>query len=458
MTAGFSLAYERWIPVLRMDATTDVLGLEQLFRESADIAAVSTGDVLEDAVVNKLLLACALAAGEGSPATVDSIAQWCANNAAKFDVLDEDAPFGQNARMRAVPDAMWTRPRTQFYDWTSTDGLFNSFSAMTSPEPTAEPLDKTVRQILVRHAYSAGTLTKSINKYIGGASRTMKKSPYYNLPFVWFESVSLADSVIDNATRLNWSNSGTFHFTWPKNVDAMSDIEKPGLLDALTAPFKSVLLRVNADHDVTEMTVFDGLRLPSMDDVSVLPHTTWLRDEKAYAPKSVRTKINNNDSTRLSWLHMLMCYASGPAGTSLVYNEKPSTAHSVVMTCLSGDGMKARIDDNVCWRLPAPAIGVDDARSLYEMYLEFRRFTYGVFATAAGDAETNSVYDKYADQRDRKFGELVAAVLGGEISLKRAKSLVPELYNAVKRDVSEDSDVQTRVKIINKEAPQWTTL
>lgn len=458
MTANFSLAHERWIPVLRMDATTDTLGLEQLFRESADIAAVSTGDVLEDAAVNKLLLACALAAGNGSLTNVESIAQWCANNAAKFDVLDREKPFGQNPRMRAIPEDMWTAPRTQFYDWTSTDGLFNSFSAMVQPEVTTEQLDKCVRQILVRHSFSAGTLTKPLNRYIGGSSRTMRKSPYYNLPFVWFESTTLADSVIDNATRLNWSNSGTFHFTWPKNVDAMSDIEKPGLLDALTAPFKSVLLAVNAQHDVTTMTVFDGLRLPTMDDVSLLPHTTWLRDEKTYAPKSVRTKINNNDSTRLSWLHMLMCYASGPVGTSLVYNDAPSTARSVVMTCLSGDGMKARIDDNVCWRLPAPVIDVDTAHQLYTMYLDFRRFSYGIFASASEDGEANAVYEKYADERDRKFGELALAVFDGTVSIERAKSLVPELYDAVKRDISKDSDVRTAVKIINKEVPQWTTL
>lgn len=467
MTTRFSLATENWVPVLLEDNTTQLISLAETFKRAHEIVSINTGDALEDAALQRFLLACAIASDQSNDTLSDmhQIAQWCMNHADDFDLLNHEKPCLQNKRMEDVPDKTWTSVGFQRYDFTSDSGYFATYASLQLRErDDFMSLADTARLLLVRHMFSAGGLGARLAPVVGGSGATSLVSLHYNVPFVWLHVNDgfLADSIDLMRERMDYPRDGTFHFTWPGKADAMSVIDQPGTLDVLTYPSRSLLIKNHGDM-ATRMAVFDGLRLPKIGDdanaalyASIFKHTTWWSQsaKKQTKPRGVRSM----DGTRSDWQHILECYATHDS-PSILSADKPLPENvSAVLTTMSGEAAKARIDEVACWHVPglvAPRESVDDVLAFCT---EFRRAIYSLYATAGHHTkrDTEKIASAYATNVDARRSRIVFDFLSGFYNGEQAIALLKSLHRETKMTMTQDFDTTTSVRLSLKEEPQWT--
>lgn len=376
------MAEHPWIPVLT-DNGMDHRSLRGVFTD--DVAAVATGDPLEDAAVLRLLLAIRIAAAARDVAPQ----QWVATHADRFDLFSAAAPFGQNpdmARFVGIDGA--ARPvSAQSYalagNGSTADNWFHTLSGVEFTPAAA------ARLLLMRQAFSVGGIQQFTEAVIfaevpdtragkegktrkqstgsatyGKAPLSAKTAVCTNRAFVWIDTGKLCTTLDVNADLVAGRPVGTFHFGWPDPAIPPPAAGDPtGVLDALTWPARSMYL-IPGDP-VTDVMICDGLRWPEAStpgytpdrEATLIPHAVFERKTKTapYTVQGVHTE-------RVPWRQLLNgLAATQPTGTVLATAAAGDMPPGSRLRICGLGSYQSRIDGAVAGSFPVPAAGVDIA-------------------------------------------------------------------------------------------------
>lgn len=253
---GFDLVTQRWIPVLTT-AGAQLRGLADAF--APEVIAVASDDDLEDTALTRLLLAVQIAAGRSDTEP----RQWLTAHRDHFDLLDEHRPFWQNSDMaRFTHHQGAARPLTAASyrhagSWSTAVNVRHNGCGQTFDLAAA------ARLLVVRQQFSVGGIQPFIAAAYGKAPMSAKTAVATNRPFVWLDTGRLAGSLAMTASLSTAHPAGTFWFTWPHDRSPADPGTPTGILDALTWPARSILLRAAPGGEHAEaIMICDGLRWP----------------------------------------------------------------------------------------------------------------------------------------------------------------------------------------------------
>ncbi len=284
----FVLATDPWIAVLT-DTGMATRSLIDAF--AGDVIAVACGDDLEDIAITRLMLAVQIAADQAGTQPGD----WLDAHQDRFDLFDPERPFWQNADMARFSDHPGAaRPIiTASYRHTGNKSvavnLWHSASGITHTAAAA------ARLLVVRQQFSVGGLQAFPVAAYGKGPMSAKISVGTNRPLLWLDTGRLAESLRATAALSAGWPAGTFWFSWPHDRRPADYGEPAGIIDALTWPSRSILLRANNPDNVASIMICDGLRWPEPSahtphaDLALIPHTVYTRKKDAdpYTPQGV---------------------------------------------------------------------------------------------------------------------------------------------------------------------------
>ncbi|MEB3023400.1 MULTISPECIES: type I-E CRISPR-associated protein Cse1/CasA [Mycolicibacter] len=274
----FALTADPWIPVLT-DTGMATRNLIDAF--AADVITVACGDDLEDTAITRLMLAVQIAANQAGSEPAD----WLDAHRDRFDIFDPERPFWQNADMARFDEQpgairpIITASYRHVGNKSVAVNLWHTASGVTySPAAAA-------RLLVVRQQFSVGGLQSSYGKI----PRSAKTAIAVNRPLLWLDTGRLAESMRCTAALTADRPAGTFWFTWPNDHKPTDTGEPTGILDALTWPARSILLRDTSTDVVAGIMICEGVRWPEpasgadQHDLALIPHTVYAR-KKASDP------------------------------------------------------------------------------------------------------------------------------------------------------------------------------
>ena len=467
MTDSFSLVTQPWIPVINSDGA-GIYSLRDLFT-AADNTEINTADALERAAIHRLLLAIHTAATtEGTTAQA-----WLDEHADDFDILHPDTPFAQNPKLAAVPDADWSEIHTQLYDFSSTTGSPGTYTALGQPEAGAKlTLAEAARLLLVRQMFSAGGLGPRLGKYVGAKATSFQQSLHYNLPFMWISRPGVQASIVATYEAITAAGGtgypiGTFWFGLFAPHLADTTIEAPGVLDMLTYPSRSLLLRHDGHGHATHLLLYEGMQLPRTDKTNhehmgtVFRHTTWWSyGNNPATPRGVRTA----EALREDWQHIMDCYATEDSPSILSPQVALPDDANVEITALAGD--KSRIDNVVSWRIPPARVSRENALEIHEAVDQFRRSLYGLYSVSQqltgnrGDKAATVAQAHYGPRHNDTQRRIILAALAGAITPDQCANHLGRLFTTIKEDIATDmtySHPHATTRLLAHSQPQWIT-
>lgn len=481
----YSLATERWISCLMAEGGYRDLSLSEVFADSDSVVGVSTGSPLDDAAINRLLLACAVAAKAAGLSASD----WVDAHAADFDIFDPVHPFCQFAALSNVPLDKQYPLSAQRYDFSAVaSGYFGSYSSYpASPDDSdaATPAES-ARLLLVRNMYSSGGLGAAYAKYVTPPKghkpmgRSPKKCPHYSVPFLWLARPTLSATLETMVERVTAGSPklGEFHFTWTGDQFPGDEIGEPGILDVLTAPVRAMLLHgPDSDGMVRRLSIGQGVVLPdpiSKESAEVyrdtFRHTLWYanNDSKPKIKLSVRSvrAAESEGDTRRDWLHLIECLKTPDSPSILSVDGEPVPDDATVcLTSLAANlGTTVRIDGVVDWRFRAPKIDRTGIDALYDLNRQVSNSSLSSLAAVVSTARSEIRGDDgrtrqrnlMLDRWRAEVGRTVLAAIYGDINIEQAQARMARSYRDEQvRQIAGTNNPHVSARVLTKQTPEW---
>lgn len=296
-----NIATDPWLPVWTNAGHTDTVSLRDAFARASTIAAVRFPDPVHTAAAHRLLIAVDSAAHDAN----DDPADWIDEHAARFDLFDDVAPFGQSADLRTHPEA-W-KPAVALCLSAAGDQAVFIDHRHSSSGSTLTPTEA-VPELLGRLAFTPGGIQPFPAAPYGPDAKNGKRSVLTGKAFVWIEGPTLADTL-----TVNRVSGGTFHFTWPGEWTPGETQRCDGPIAALTWPSRAIIVDTEGTGDITRVMVANGAVFDD-NTPQMLPHSLWHPDKDgALAPVSVSTSA-------LTWLRTLEAWA--PTGKTPLFDQR----------------------------------------------------------------------------------------------------------------------------------------
>ncbi|MFL0579598.1 type I-E CRISPR-associated protein Cse1/CasA [Dietzia sp. 179-F 9C3 NHS] len=422
-----NLVDEPWIPVVDHDGSTVMLGLAELAARAGTVRDVCTGNVLEDAAIWRLLLACDHAAGGDLPG-------WLAAHADRFNLFDADRPFAQHPGLApAVDDPLVFKPVTEFmYDAAGggtpafLDHRHNAAGVRLTPAEAA-------RLLLVRQQFSLGGIQPMpASGPLGKTVRHGTLAVGALRPLAMWVAGTVAATLAVNRVD---APTGSFHFTWPDGAQPGTPIPAGGVVDALTWPSRAVMLRRDGDGMVDAMALGQGVPYGDSADPALVPHATYLRDAKSGELgcwKMHTPKGGGEANVRPAWLQALRAWANQDGG---ILAGDPVPEEPLAIRVTGQRFFQSRYDGPAHAIVPRPAIDRAAVTELLEHVVTARRQVWGRIRSAGETVtEDGGWVERYSiDPEQYLFAAhpLVTDACAGQIAPDEASARLEDLARSV---------------------------
>lgn len=413
---SFNLADQPWIPVYA-NGTTTTRSLGDVLNNAAHIDRIATGNHLEDAAIQHLLLAITLHS-DGDTST------WLDDHRDQLDLFHPTQPFAQCAHLDVLGADTADAPDTLPYTFTTAHGSFNSYNTTSAlPAGATLPTEEMARQLLVRQAFSVGGLLGPHTKKLGAPGRSANASTWTNHPSIWLHHQTLADSLAamrDAATAANGPR-GRFWFTTEERPYSHQE-HNAGILDTLTLPTRAIRLYPTSDGSgVHGVHFWEGHRMAPADP-DTWRTTTWEK-KTAKGPWQPR----KSHQSRPAWRQLLEAATPDQPGIC----NPAGLAPGATMSFTTLGSFQSRIDAILHGTVPTPGISADELAELAALVGKGGSLGTRIYAThgrAAHYAANSTPWEdstggdpdplaqRYATTIERRIGQVAMKRIAGTIT------------------------------------------